>query len=239
VTDTHLPVQFAWPTGYSTPFYEPIMPKLDTQLVADSTGGQTGEVDWTLTIDNFALLGPLGPTPPPNLNMPVTFSFSVGVGNSGATTTQPILFTETVITGGADGGPISGTARSDIMIAVGGNNQLITNGGSDLLTGYGNDTFVVNSFLGRPTITNFGSQDAIDLTNILYTDTDHTTLAFAENAGNTAGTLTVSDGAHVNNIVLMGSYTVSDFVMADDGHGGTLVTDPHAPNTSHVLAPHP
>jgi hypothetical protein len=36
--------------------------------------------------------------------------------------------------------------------------------------------------------------------------------------------LTVSDGVKVADVTLLGTYTASTFVTADDGHGGTLVT---------------
>jgi hypothetical protein len=236
-TDPHIPVQFAWPSSISTPYYVPIIPHLDTQLLSDSNGGSTGQIGWTLTVDNSQLLMPFRSSLPANLDMPIPFNFSVGVGDGAGTASQPLLYTETLITGGQDGGVINGTIGNDIIIAVAGDNQLVTNGGSDLLTGYGNDTFVVNSLRGVPTITNFGLQDAVDLTNILYSD--QPTLHFSENSSGTAGRLTVSDGTNTNNIVLMGSYTGSDFVMASDGHGGTLVSDPQAPNTNQALLAQP
>ena len=44
----------------------------------------------------------------------------------------------------------------------------------------------------------------------------------------TSGTLTVTDGAKVATLTLIGSYTTSDFKLAADGHGGTFVFDPPA-----------
>jgi autotransporter passenger strand-loop-strand repeat protein len=42
----------------------------------------------------------------------------------------------------------------------------------------------------------------------------------------TSGTLTVTDGAKVAHLTLIGSYATSDFKLAADGHGGTFVFDP-------------
>ncbi len=42
----------------------------------------------------------------------------------------------------------------------------------------------------------------------------------------TSGTLTVSDGAKIATLDLIGSYATSDFQLSSDGHGGTFVVDP-------------
>ena len=43
-----------------------------------------------------------------------------------------------------------------------------------------------------------------------------------------SGELKVSDGIHTANIALLGNYMASTFVMASDGHGGTLISEaPH------------
>ena len=41
--------------------------------------------------------------------------------------------------------------------------------------------------------------------------------------------LTVTDGTHTAHINLKGDYRTSTFIVASDGHGGTLVHDPAAP----------
>lgn len=68
----------------------------------------------------------------------------------------------------------------------------------------------------------FPSQ-GLDLPNIAFSA--HTTLAYAENAAGTGGTLTVSDGRHAASIAVFGNYMAGSFVMTADGHGGTLVTE--------------
>ncbi|WP_456660830.1 beta strand repeat-containing protein [Bradyrhizobium sp. JR3.5] len=55
-----------------------------------------------------------------------------------------------------------------------------------------------------------------------------TTLSFTENQAGTGGTLTVSDGAHTANIVLLGQYDPTGFAEKADATNGTVITyDPH------------
>ncbi|MBA3812717.1 MAG: hypothetical protein H0X27_13940, partial [Caulobacteraceae bacterium] len=51
-----------------------------------------------------------------------------------------------------------------------------------------------------------------------------TTASYSGNKS--SGVLTVTDGTHTAQINLKGDYRTSTFVVADDGHGGTLVHDP-------------
>jgi hypothetical protein len=53
-------------------------------------------------------------------------------------------------------------------------------------------------------------------------------LGFVAAANNSVGTLTISDGTHAANILLLGQYMASQFHITNDGSGGTLVTDPPA-----------
>ncbi|OKO71616.1 Ig-like domain-containing protein, partial [Bradyrhizobium sp. NAS96.2] len=55
-----------------------------------------------------------------------------------------------------------------------------------------------------------------------------TTVSFTENQAGTGGTLTVTDGAHTANIVLLGQYDPNGFAEKADTTNGTLITyDPH------------
>jgi hypothetical protein len=84
-----------------------------------------------------------------------------------------------------------------------------------------------------PTVPNGGSvepgpahnfpQGGVDLPNIAFGA--RTTLAYAENAAGTGGTLTVSDGRHAASIALLGNYIAGSFIIAADGHGGTLISE--------------
>jgi hypothetical protein len=51
-----------------------------------------------------------------------------------------------------------------------------------------------------------------------------TTASFVENAANTGGTLSVTDGAHTVNIALLGQYATGSFTTAADDTIGTLLT---------------
>ena len=78
------------------------------------------------------------------------------------------------------------------------------------------------SFTG--TIAGFGGQDQIDLRDISFGA--NSTLGYLAKSNNTGGDLTVTGGKHTANIALLGQYAAASFVMASDGHGGTLITEP-------------
>ena len=77
------------------------------------------------------------------------------------------------------------------------------------------------SFAG--TVAGFGNQDQIDLRDIAFSA--NTTLGYATNGVNGGGTLTASDRVDLAKIAVLGQYAASSFVMASDGHGGTLITE--------------
>jgi autotransporter passenger strand-loop-strand repeat protein len=84
------------------------------------------------------------------------------------------------------------------------------------------DPGVVNGGVVTDGLAQAFPNQGIDLPNIAFSA--HTTLAYAENAAGTGGTLTVSDGRHAASIALLGNYIAGSFAAAPDGHGGTLVT---------------
>jgi autotransporter passenger strand-loop-strand repeat protein len=51
-----------------------------------------------------------------------------------------------------------------------------------------------------------------------------------------SGTLTVADGTHAAHLALLGNYTVGSFKTANDGAGGTLITDPPVSGQSVAIA---
>ena len=81
---------------------------------------------------------------------------------------------------------------------------------------------VSSSLTGQ--ISGFGAQDGIDLADVSFGA--NTTLGYTPNNSSTGGVLAVSDGTHTANLALLGNYMASSFVIASDGHGGTLLTDP-------------
>ena len=83
---------------------------------------------------------------------------------------------------------------------------------------------------------NGGAVGGIDLSGISFGT--HTTLAYSANSNSTGGTLTVSDGLHAQSVALLGQHMASSFVMASDGHGGTLITDPGSNQQPLLSHPH-
>ena len=73
--------------------------------------------------------------------------------------------------------------------------------------------------------------------NVAYNSAT-TMLDFQEAGSNLSGTLTVNDGTHVATLTLLGQYVTGQFHMANDGHGGTLVTDPPVDSAGHLVSPH-
>jgi autotransporter passenger strand-loop-strand repeat protein len=70
-----------------------------------------------------------------------------------------------------------------------------------------------------------GAPDPIDLKDIAF-GTTRRQLSFTEAAGGGSGTLTVTDGLHTASLVMAqyaAAFTASNFVLASDGHGGTMV----------------
>ena len=73
--------------------------------------------------------------------------------------------------------------------------------------------------------------------NVDLADINFATLQTLGYSGNTlSGTLTVTDGTHTAILALLGNYTVANFKTSNDGHGGTLVTDPPV-SSGTTLAP--
>jgi len=62
-------------------------------------------------------------------------------------------------------------------------------------------------------IAGFAGQDKIDLSDIAFGN--QTALGYQGN--NMSGTLTVSDGVHAANLLLLGQYTIANFAIASDG----------------------
>ena len=71
------------------------------------------------------------------------------------------------------------------------------------------------------TVSGFGAQDTIDLTDLAFGA--QTTLGYSPNSNQTGGTLTIGDGSHAASIALLGNYIASSFAIAGDSNGGTMV----------------
>jgi hypothetical protein len=120
-----------------------------------------------------------------------------------------------------------GSSGSDTIIANGKNQTLTGNGGKDSLIGstLGSDTFLdTANHLNGSSITNFAAKGSIlDITDLkLVTGSTH--FSFKEDASNTFGTLTVTDGTHNAAIQLFGQFMAAGFGVASDGKGGSSFT---------------
>jgi hypothetical protein len=62
------------------------------------------------------------------------------------------------------------------------------------------------------------------------------TVAFSGTSA--GGTLTVQNGAEIANLALIGNYQAATFTSANDGHGGTLITDPPVSSGNGIASPH-
>jgi autotransporter passenger strand-loop-strand repeat protein len=131
----------------------------------------------------------------------------------------------TVSSGGYEqvfsGGIVSGATISggELELASGG-----TAGSSTVTFAGGGILKLDQSTAFTGLVAGFAIPDQLDLADIAFGS--GTTLGFVEAGNNTSGTLTVSDGTHTANILLLGQYAAGNFHLATDGHGGTLVTDP-------------
>jgi autotransporter passenger strand-loop-strand repeat protein len=123
-----------------------------------------------------------------------------------------------VVSGGSVGG--SPNVIGDVQFRSGGILQL------DFSQGF---TGTIGGFASPAGVT-----EAIDLVDIGFGA--GTSVKFTEAAGNTSGTLMVTDGTHTANLTLLGQYSTANFSLSSDGHGGTMITDPPALDASPVLA---
>jgi autotransporter passenger strand-loop-strand repeat protein len=142
---------------------------------------------------------------------------TVASGGTASGTTVDSGGTETVF-GKASGGTINGglievasggTASGTLTFVSGGTLQL------DIGAGF---TGKIKGFTGP------SPADRIDLRGIAFGS--GTTEKFTQAASLTSGTLKVTDGTHTVQLTLLGTYVTSNFKLATDGKGGTLVTDP-------------
>jgi hypothetical protein len=83
-------------------------------------------------------------------------------------------------------------------------------------------------------IVGLGLDQSIDLADI---NEATATLSYAPNSPNTSGVLTINDHeGHVAHLKLDGTFVVGDFHLANDGGGGTLLTDPLIDTAPHTIA---
>jgi hypothetical protein len=84
------------------------------------------------------------------------------------------------------------------------------------------------------TIAGFGLHQSIDLVDI---NEATATLSYAPNSPNTSGVLTINDhDGHVAHVKFDGTFVIGNFHLANDGGGGTLLTDPPVDTAAHTIA---
>jgi hypothetical protein len=133
---------------------------------------------------------------------------------------------------------VTGSASADTLTAGSGGGVLTGNGGADTIVFNASSGIDVAkdtaAHLTGNTIHNFSVLDGIDLTSVTFSA--HPTLGFSEDASNTFGTLTVSDGTHAASILLLGQYTAAAFQTVSDGGTGTLVALASTTHLTDILA---
>jgi hypothetical protein len=82
------------------------------------------------------------------------------------------------------------------------------------------------------TVAGMTGQDTLDLRDVNFANIQQPVLS----GTSASGTLTVADGTHTANVVLLGNYLASTFVASSDGHGGTSVIDPPTANNNNPPA---
>jgi hypothetical protein len=83
-------------------------------------------------------------------------------------------------------------------------------------------------------IAGFGLHQSIDLADI---NEATATLSYAPNSPNTSGVLTINDhDGHVAHLKFDGTFVAGEFHLANDGGGGTLLTDPPIDTAPHTMA---
>jgi autotransporter passenger strand-loop-strand repeat protein len=163
---------------------------------------------------------------------------------------------EQVAKGGATSGSVVGSGGREVVSSGGQAARTIISGGELYVSSGGQIALgltidgglanIAGTMSAGQTVRFTGSSGVLSLHNLggfhakisgLHLSGQEVDLAgFAFSTGETAtwtqagtsGTLTVHDGAKTANLVLIGAYATSDFHLAQDGHGGTFVTDPKA-----------
>lgn len=158
------------------------------------------------------------------------------IWNGGVETVQSgatVLFS--TISSGGDLVVLSGGAVRGGLMIVGGDVEirgLVASGAVVTFAGAGGDLALedptgfngVISGLSQPS-------QKIDLGGFAYGAGE--TASWTQAQGGVSGTLTVTDGADSIHLTLAGAYATSNFVLSDDGHGGTFVADPRTATSAH------
>ena len=147
-------------------------------------------------------------------------SVSTVIATSGLTASAITVEGELIVNGGASvAGGLTLNGGEALIAGTVGAGQTVS------FTASGGDLVIDNPAAFSASIAGMtGVKDKIDLGGFTYGAGE--TVSWTEAAGNTSGTLTVTDGAKTASLTLIGDYVTSNFTLSDDGIGGTYVVDP-------------
>ena len=186
--------------------------------VATYTGGSgsnTLEFDYKVgagqSTDNLTIVG---------VNLPSSQSVTDLAGN-------PMKLPNTAVSLGV-------SVNNSVTISASGDYQILgpSSEGVTFAPGASGTLVLTDSQQYTGQISGLTANDTLDLADIAFGS--NTTVAYSGTSSQ--GTLSVSDGAHVAKISLLGNYLASTFVESSDGSGGTLIVDPPAPLHHGVLS---
>jgi autotransporter passenger strand-loop-strand repeat protein len=138
---------------------------------------------------------------------------------------------EFISSGGIDNGTTLSGGK-EVVIAGGTLSGIVTFAGSGQLVLDQSASFSSSAMLAGFNTTS----DLLDLADISFAS--HPTIGYTPASGNLSGTLSVSDGVHSANLVLIGQYTAGSFSSSADATGGTIIVDPPASGTQQLTNPH-
>ena len=144
-----------------------------------------------------------------------TLDISGAFDNTGTLWAQGgILNVDGSLTGGTT--EISGTGQVTLATASSENVLFQPNSAGKLVLDQ------ATTFTGQ--ISGFGVSQSIDLVG--FNSADVQIDSYVPNGSDTAGVLTITDGAETAQFNVEGAYTLANFSTSSDGNGGTLLTDP-------------
>jgi hypothetical protein len=187
--------------------------------IADDTGIGRGTAA-SSSIINAGVLGKTDGTG--------TSTITVAIANSGSIVADSgLLDLQSGISGTGKLSIAGGALEADGAVAA---TQTATFGSS------GGDLIVTNAAGFAADLSGFGAGDTLDLTGFSFSGGPK--LSFVENANNTQGILTVTDGTLKTAIILLGQYAAAGFHTGQDSGSGTDITyvPPSPGHHSPVLA---
>ena len=230
-----------------------------TSLLVNATLSGGGNLTLSNNENNF-ILAAGGPSVPTNVNNVISGAGQIGgqhftlinesKGVIEGDYLNPLVIAGSVINSGAllanSGdliieGTVTGKGTATISSGVNGGGLMEFGAASNASLQFGNVLFNNTAVFDLATkvtgkISGFASGDLIGLTDINFGA--GTSFAYKSNAAHDGGTLTVTDGVSTAKLTFVGTYTQSNFSIANDGSGGTLISDPLATHSTSIVGVH-